>query len=89
MEENAIKYSSLLLHATFSFFYKVDDRYETMLDKKGFSVAIYSTNREGKYSNDFAAEFDQLSNVAVTKAGRYSIRRMCTMLFQQCFMYEH
>ena len=59
---------------TFSFFYKVDDRYETMLDNKGiFPWRFTQRIREGKYKNDFAAEFDQLKNVAVTKAGSYSI----------------
>ena len=59
---------------TFSFFYKVDDRYETMLDKKGiFPWRFTQRIREGKYSNDFSAEFDQLSNVAITKAGSYPI----------------
>ncbi|MCX6122538.1 MAG: DUF3108 domain-containing protein [Ignavibacteriales bacterium] len=59
---------------TFSFFYKVDDRYETMIDKKGIFPWRYSQRiREGKYSNDFAAEFDQLHNVATTKEGRYPI----------------
>jgi hypothetical protein len=54
---------------TFSFFYKVDDRYE-----KGIFPWRYTQRiREGKYSNDFAAEFDQLNNVAVTKAGSYKI----------------
>jgi hypothetical protein len=59
---------------TFSFFYKVDDRYETLLDKKGiFPWRFTQRIREGKYKNDFAAEFDQLGNVAVTKAGSYAI----------------
>jgi hypothetical protein len=59
---------------TFSFFYKVDDRYETMLDKKGIFPWRYTQRiREGKYSNDFAAEFDQLSNIAITKAGSYPV----------------
>ena len=59
---------------TFSFFYKVEDRYETMLDKKGvFPWRFTQRVREGKYSNDFAAEFDQLENIATTKAGKYSI----------------
>jgi hypothetical protein len=59
---------------TFSFFYKVDDRYETMLDKKGIFPWRYTQRiREGKYSNDFAAEFDQLGNIATTKAGSYPI----------------
>ncbi len=59
---------------TFSFFYKVDDRYETILDKKGiFPWRFTQRIREGKYKNDFAADFDQLNNVAITKAGSYSI----------------
>jgi len=59
---------------TFSFFYKVDDRYETMLDKKGIFPWRYTQRiREGKYKNDFAAEFDQIRNVAITKAGSYPI----------------
>jgi hypothetical protein len=59
---------------TFSFFYKVDDRYETMIDKKGIFPWRYTQRiREGKYSNDFSAEFDQLNNVATTKEGRYPI----------------
>jgi hypothetical protein len=59
---------------TFSFFYKVEDRYETILDKKGiFPWRFTQRIREGKYRNDFAAEFDQLENIATTKAGKYSI----------------
>ena len=59
---------------TFSFFYKVNDRYETILDKKGiFPWRFTQRIREGKYSNDFAAEFDQIGNVAITKAGSYPI----------------
>jgi hypothetical protein len=61
---------------TFSFFYKVDDRYETMLDKKGiFPWRFTQRIREGKYSNDFSAQFDQLNNIATTKAGTYPIPR--------------
>jgi hypothetical protein len=57
---------------TFSFFYTVDDRYETMLDKKGiFPWRFTQRIREGKYKNDFSAEFDQINNVAITKDGRY------------------
>jgi hypothetical protein len=59
---------------TFSFFHKVDDRYETMLDRKGiFPWRFTQRIREGGYSYDFAAEFDQLHHVAVTKEGRYPI----------------
>jgi hypothetical protein len=59
---------------TFSFFYTVDDRYETMLDKKGiFPWRFTQRVREGKYKYDFSAEFDQQNNVAITKDGRYSV----------------
>lgn len=59
---------------TFSIFYRVDDRYETMLDKKGiFPWRFTQQIREGKYKNDFSTEFDQLNNVAITKDGRYLI----------------
>jgi hypothetical protein len=59
---------------TFSFFYKVDDRYETMLDTKGiFPWRFTQRVREGKYKYDFFAEFDQLNNVVTTKDNRYPI----------------
>lgn len=59
---------------TFSFFYTVEDRYETLLDKKGIFPWRFTQHvREGKYKYDFAAEFDQLNNVAITKDGRYPI----------------
>ena len=59
---------------TFSLFYKVDDRYETMLDKKGiFPWRFTQRVREGKYRYDFSAEFDQVNNVAITKDGCYNI----------------
>jgi hypothetical protein len=59
---------------TFSFFYKVEDRYETILDKRGiFPWRFTQRVREGKYSYDFTAEFDQLNNIATTHAGTYAI----------------
>jgi hypothetical protein len=59
---------------TFSFFYKVEDRYETMLDKKGIFPWRFTQHiREGKYRYDFTAEFDQLNNIARTKDGNYPI----------------
>jgi len=59
---------------TFSFFYKVDDRYETLLDTKGiFPWRFTQRIREGKYKNDFSADFDQLGNVAITKNGSYAV----------------
>ncbi len=57
---------------TFSFFYKVDDYYETLVDTKGiFPWHFTQRVREGKYSFDFAAEFDQTNNVAITAKGRF------------------
>ncbi len=60
--------------STFSFFYKVDDLYETMLDKKGiFPWRFTQRLREGKHKRDFTAEFDQLNNTAITDKGNYPI----------------
>ena len=57
-----------------SFLYKVDDRYETLVDKKGiFPWHFTQRIREGKYANDFTAEFDQLNGVAKTTEGTYRI----------------
>jgi hypothetical protein len=59
---------------TFSFFYKVDDYYETLVDAKGiFPWHFIQRVREGKYSFDFTAEFDQVNNVAITAKGHYHI----------------
>jgi hypothetical protein len=59
---------------TFSFFYRVDDRYETMLDKKGiFPWRFTQRIREGKYKHDFSAEFDQLNNIAIANNKQYTI----------------
>jgi hypothetical protein len=63
---------SVVSTPTFSLLYKVDDRYETMVDKKGIFPLRYTQRiREGRYSNDFAAEFDQLNCIAKTKDGSY------------------
>ena len=59
---------------TFSWIYKVEDRYETLLDVEGMFPWRFSQHvREGKYSLDFEAEFDQLNHVAITAKGRYPI----------------
>jgi hypothetical protein len=59
---------------TFSFFYKVDDRFETVLDKKGIFPWRFSQRlREGKYKYDFAAEFDQINHTATTQKGSYNV----------------
>ncbi|MBI3579829.1 MAG: DUF3108 domain-containing protein [Ignavibacteriales bacterium] len=59
---------------SFSWIYKVEDRYETMLDVKGvFPWRFTQRIREGKYSYDFGAVFDQMQNIATTDKGKYSI----------------
>lgn len=59
---------------TFSMFYKVEDRYETLLDKEGmFPWKFVQQIREGGYSRDFSAEFDQIANVARVEDRVYQI----------------
>jgi len=58
---------------TFSWIYKVDDRYETILDKQGiFPWRFTQKVREGSYKRDYYAVFDQRENVAITEKGRFS-----------------
>jgi hypothetical protein len=58
----------------FDLFYKVRDRYRTIVDAQGlFPWRFEQQIREGGYSRDFTAEFNQQENVAVTDAGRYPI----------------
>lgn len=59
---------------SFSWIYKVEDRYETMLDTKGiFPWRFTQRIREGKYSRDFSAEFDHIRLVAKTSEGEHPI----------------
>lgn len=59
---------------TFSMFYKVEDRYETFLDKEGmFSWRFIQRIREGGFSRDFSAEFDQSANIARVEDKQYPI----------------
>jgi hypothetical protein len=59
---------------SFSWIYKVEDRYETMLDVKGIFPWRFSQRiREGKYSRDFSAEFDHINLVAKTSEGIHPI----------------
>lgn len=60
--------------STFDPFYKVRDRYETYLDKEGiFPWRFEQHIREGSYSRDFSAYFDQRNGKAYTKKGTYPI----------------
>jgi len=59
---------------SFDVFYKVRDRYETYLDRKGlFPWRFEQHIREGGYSRDFSAFFDQRRNKAKTSEGTYDI----------------
>jgi hypothetical protein len=59
---------------TFSVFYKVEDLYESFLDKEGmFSWKFIQHIREGGYSRDFSAEFDQTTNIARVEDREYPI----------------
>ena len=59
---------------SFDPFYKVRDRYETYLDKEGlFPWRFEQHIREGGYSRDFSAFFDQRRGIAKTSEGSYEI----------------
>lgn len=56
----------------FDFFYKVRDRYQTVIDSAGlFPWRFEQHIREGNFSRDFVAEFDQVNHKAKTTGGSY------------------
>jgi hypothetical protein len=58
----------------FNWIYQVKDRYSTILDAEGlFPWRFEQHIREGRYSRDFVAEFDQVNHIAKTSEGKYSI----------------
>jgi len=59
---------------TFSWIFKVEDRYETYMDVEGLFPWKFSQRiREGSYSRDFEAEFDQRNNIAKAGGEEYPI----------------
>ena len=59
---------------TFSWIYRVDDRYETYLDISGiFPWHFTQRVREGSFSRDFSAWFDQVRNIAYAGSKQYPI----------------
>lgn len=59
---------------SFDIFYKVRDRYETYIDVEGlFPWRFEQHIREGKFSRDFSAFFDQRRGKAKTTEGEYDI----------------
>jgi hypothetical protein len=60
--------------STFDALYKVRDRYETYVDIEGlFPWRFEQHIREGKYTRDFSAFFDQRKGKAKTSEGSYTI----------------
>lgn len=54
----------------FDFFYRVNDRYSTVIDAEGlFPWRFEQHIREGNYRRDFSADFDQVRHVAKTSEG--------------------
>ncbi len=59
---------------SFDMFYKVRDRYETYIDIEGlFPWRFEQHIREGGYTRDFSAFFDQRKGIAKTSEGEYQI----------------
>lgn len=59
---------------SFDGFFKVRDRYETYIDVEGiFPWRFEQHIREGKFSRDFSAFFDQRKGKAKTSEGQYDI----------------
>lgn len=60
--------------SSFDWFFKVRDRYETYMDVKGlFPWRFEQHVREGHYTRDFSAFFDQRRHIAKTSDGQYEI----------------
>lgn len=58
----------------FDLVYKVRDRYRTFIDAEGFFPWRFEQHiREGGYTRDFTADFDQIEHVARTSEGEYEI----------------
>ncbi len=61
---------------SFDLFFKVRDKYETYIDSKGLFPWRFTQHiREGGFSKDYSAFFDQRKGVAITKEGKHEIPR--------------
>ncbi|RPI71981.1 MAG: DUF3108 domain-containing protein, partial [Ignavibacteriales bacterium] len=59
---------------SFDWIYKVRDRYETYLDVEGlFPWRFEQHIREGSFSRDFSAFFDQRKGIAKTSKGQFDV----------------
>jgi Protein of unknown function (DUF3108) len=72
---------------SFDWLYKVRDRYETYLDTKGlFPWRFEQHVREGGYSRDFSAFFDQRRDKAKTTEGEYNIPKYVNDIFSAFYL---
>lgn len=59
---------------SFSWIYRVEDKYVTYVDEETIAPWKFEQHvREGSYSRDFTASFDQRRNIATTSEGKYRI----------------
>jgi len=59
---------------SFSWIYKVEDRYLTFIDLQSIAPLRFEQHiREGSYSRDFSADFDQANHIARTTEGEHPI----------------
>jgi len=60
--------------SSFNWIYKVDDHYLTFIDIQSIAPLRFEQHvREGSYSRDFAADFDQVNHIAKTTEGQHPI----------------
>lgn len=72
---------------SFDWIFKVRDRYETFLDVEGlFPWRFEQHVREGKYSRDFSAFFDQRRGKAKTSEGVYDIPKYVNDIVSAFFL---
>ena len=72
---------------TFDAFFKVRDRYETYLDVEGiFPWRFEQHIREGKFSRDFSAFFDQRKGKAKTSDGQFDIPKYVNDIVSAFFL---
>jgi hypothetical protein len=72
---------------SFDWIFKVRDRYETYIDVEGiFPWRFEQHIREGSYSRDFSAFFDQRKGKAKTSEGEYEIPKYVNDIFSAFYL---
>jgi len=65
---------TLISKPFFNIFYRVEDRYSTVIDALGiFPWRFEQHIREGGFSRDFTADFDQVNHLATTSEGNHPL----------------